>query len=228
MSMAAASTATQSPWVPLWAAAIGAGAAVAVGAVTQWWTSRRQKQQWAVEREDRQQQWERERQTRQEQWQREDSQRWLQNRQQAYAQLIAAISEWDDVLDKTRFQWDRGEKADDAYAAALKAVAQAMPLVEFMAPSSIAALAGKAKRARENIWQRRRMQDTMAKLEREQPDMAAEMHKAEERRRAERGGGIEADLTWMELESTRRDLVDAMRRDVELETRAAAAKLVSV
>jgi len=34
-------------------------------------------------------------------------------------------------------------------------------------------------------------------------------------------------LTWMKLESTRRNLVDAMRRDLELETKAATAKSAS-
>jgi hypothetical protein len=87
MNIAAAATATESPWPTLWAAAIGAGAALIVGILTQLWSGHLLRQQLDRAREDRR-----------EQWQREDSLRWLQSRQQAYARLMAALTAWDSVL----------------------------------------------------------------------------------------------------------------------------------
>lgn len=64
MTAGTATGVTASPWVPVLAAAVGAGAALVVGILTQWWTGRRESVQWSREREDRKEQWERERQDR--------------------------------------------------------------------------------------------------------------------------------------------------------------------
>lgn len=85
-------------WAPVAAAAVGAAAALGAAVLAQQRADRREDKRWAREREDRREQWERERQDRQEQWQREDSLRWLQDRQQAYARLLAALDEWDTRL----------------------------------------------------------------------------------------------------------------------------------
>jgi hypothetical protein len=80
------------------AAAVGAGAALIVGVLAQLWSGHRENVRWSREKEDREKLWQRERQDRQEQWQREDSLCWHQDRQQAYARLIAALNEWDNEL----------------------------------------------------------------------------------------------------------------------------------
>jgi hypothetical protein len=63
----AAATATVSPWMPLLAAAVGAGAALIVGILTQLWTGHRENVRWTRERNEREAQWNRERQERQNQ-----------------------------------------------------------------------------------------------------------------------------------------------------------------
>ena len=89
-------------WVPLVTAGIGLltgiGAAIGTAFLTQGRTDRREDVRWQRERDDRQEQWQREREAREEQWQHEDALRWLQNRQQAYAGLIAVLYQWDNVL----------------------------------------------------------------------------------------------------------------------------------
>jgi hypothetical protein len=64
MRLSAAAAATASPWVPVLAAVVGAGAALVVGILTQFWTGRRENIRWSREREDRKEQWGRERQDR--------------------------------------------------------------------------------------------------------------------------------------------------------------------
>jgi hypothetical protein len=64
MSASAATGVTASPWVPVIAAAVGAGAALAVGILTQLLTGSRENLRWSREREDRKEQWQRERQDR--------------------------------------------------------------------------------------------------------------------------------------------------------------------
>lgn len=64
MRLSAAAGITPSPWVPVLAAAVGAGAALVVGILTQLWTGRRENVRWSRERDDRKEQWRRERQDR--------------------------------------------------------------------------------------------------------------------------------------------------------------------
>jgi hypothetical protein len=123
MSAAAGTTATASPWVPVIAASVGAAAALIVGVLTQLWSGRREKLKWDREREDRRQQWDRER-----------ANRWLQERQQAYARLTAALHEWDEFLVKALparvVESVSGEKLDDAaHFAMAKATSEALALV---------------------------------------------------------------------------------------------------
>ena len=78
------------------------------------------------------------------QWQREDAQRWLQDRQQAYARLMAALDEWDvavnqgmarrhtDALTGERSEYDPAEWKELRQAARA-----AQGLVELMAPESV-------------------------------------------------------------------------------------------
>jgi hypothetical protein len=148
VSTAAAATATVSPWVPVIAASVGAAAALIVGVLTQLWSGRRERQQWERERKDRQQQWERER-----------ASRWLQDRQQTYARLLAALHEWDDFLTQavTKRQTDLviGEHTslDKAgYDAAAKAVMETLPLVEFMASSSVFTQTVAVVTGRQALW----------------------------------------------------------------------------
>ena len=226
VSIAAGTTATTSPWVALWAAAIGAGAAVAVGLVTQWWTAHSQKQQWDREltfrlaqwdREHatRQEQWERERASRQEEWQREDSLRWLQNRQQAYARLIAALYEWDDVL-RQAMATRQNDAAlsrpptqldEAAYSAGHKLATEALPLVEFMAPQPVRTLAGDVVRERTGFW--------LLTLPEDPTEPGREIDTA----------GL--DRQWSALYKNTAKLLDAMRSDLELETGAGAVEPAS-
>lgn len=69
-------SATVAGWVPLAAAAVGAASTLGALAVTRWFDSRTRRQQWA----------------------RDDSVRWLQERQLAYARLLAALTQWDNEL----------------------------------------------------------------------------------------------------------------------------------
>ncbi len=64
MRASTAAGVTASPWVPVLAAAVGAGAAVVVGVLTQLWTGQRENIRWSREREDRRELWQRERQDR--------------------------------------------------------------------------------------------------------------------------------------------------------------------
>jgi len=93
-------------WVPLVTAGAGliAGIGATMGAaiLTQRRTDRREDVRWKREQGDRKDQWQRERDDRQEQWKREDSLRWLQDKQAAYARLIAALDEWDQELGSAR------------------------------------------------------------------------------------------------------------------------------
>ena len=89
-------------WVPLVTAAVGLIAGLGTSIFTQRRADSREDVRWQRERQDRQEQWQQERQTRQELWEREDSHRWLQDRQQAYARLMAALYTWDDELRRAR------------------------------------------------------------------------------------------------------------------------------
>jgi hypothetical protein len=148
MVSASATTATAaSPWLPVIAAAVGAGAALIVGVLTQLWTGHRENARWSREREDRKDQWQREDQARRDQWQREDAQRWLQDRQQVYARLMAALDDWNvavnqgmarrhtDALVGERSEYDSAEWNELSRAARA-----AEGLVELMAPESVRGL----------------------------------------------------------------------------------------
>jgi hypothetical protein len=83
--------ATTPLWVPLAVAAGGLITTIGAAVLTGWWASHREDVRWAREREDRLAQ-----------WQREDSQRWLQDRRQAYARLLTALNELSDKLEDAR------------------------------------------------------------------------------------------------------------------------------
>lgn len=92
---ATAASSTPSPWwVTIVAASVGAGAAIIVGIITALATGHRENVRWGRERTERDRQWQRERDERREQWKREDSLRWVPTRQEAYAQLIANLRDW--------------------------------------------------------------------------------------------------------------------------------------
>ena len=167
VSTTAAATATTSPWVPVIAASLGAGAALFVGVLTQWGSSRREKQRWDREREDRQEQWlqeaksrrkqwQQERRARQEQWQREDSLRWHQELQQAYARLMAALDEWDRELLSvvtTRIRAARTNEPPEIEMEELtrlgETAGKASALVQLMAPETVGSLAEAAIKDRQ-------------------------------------------------------------------------------
>jgi hypothetical protein len=157
--MTAATTATVSAWVPVIAAAVGAGAALIVGVITQLWSGRRENQRWQRERDDRDAQWHRERQARQEQWEREDSLRWQQARQQAYAVFLSALDEWDTNLRSALASRKNDAALNDRTpldAAAVdrtrRAAREQLPLVQFMAPKQTRGLARAAVDRREAFW----------------------------------------------------------------------------
>ena len=150
-------------WVPLVAAGAGlvAGIGAAMGAAI--WAQRRtdfrEDDRWRRERGDRQDQWERERDDRWDQWQREDSLRWRQERQQAYARLIAALYEWDDKLASARAartddanSGEQGEPDTAGLERSATAARQIVPLVQFMAPKTVGALARSAIQDRKVFW----------------------------------------------------------------------------
>jgi hypothetical protein len=137
MSMTAAATATASLWPPVIAAAVGAGAVLLAAAFSQWSSRQLQKEQWDQERTDRQEQWGRERASRRE-----------QSCQQAYAELIAEIYRWDDVL----LEAQKVREDDTEHYAAGKAAADGLPLVVFLAPPPIRAQAIAAIKERNRFW----------------------------------------------------------------------------
>jgi hypothetical protein len=147
-SSVSTTAAAASPWVPVVAASVGAGAALIVGVLTQWWSTRRENQRW-----------ERERGERQKQWQREDSLRWHQDRQQTYSSFLSALFEWDGRLAAAR----AGRVNDAAvntttaldaggFNLARRAAREQMTSVLLMAPKETRQLATAAVRRREAFW----------------------------------------------------------------------------
>jgi hypothetical protein len=141
-------SATTPLWVPLTIAAVGLTTTVGAAVLTQWWASRREDVRWSRERNDRH-----------EQWQREDSQRWHQDRQQAYARLIAALGDWDSTLSsaiaartvddamedlKEYTQLWPAEQDTAELDRKMRTVREALTLVEFMAPKAVRDLARQA------------------------------------------------------------------------------------
>jgi hypothetical protein len=123
-----------SVWVPLVTAAVGLLAGLGTSIVTQ----RR-----ADSREDAR-------------WKREDSQRRLQDRQEAYARLMAALYAWDDELRRARADRNVGallnerSELDTAELRRLRMAArEARALVDLMAPDSVRSLAKSAQTDRE-------------------------------------------------------------------------------
>jgi hypothetical protein len=144
--------------MPLLAAAVGAGAALIVGILTQLWTGHRENVRWTRERNEREAQWNRERQERQNQWKREDSLRWLQIRQEAYARLIGDLRDWDDKLRpavtqrQLDAQFGTRTEIDKTEAEQVRRVAREnLTLVQFMAPEKIAGRARSAVTIRDAI-----------------------------------------------------------------------------
>jgi hypothetical protein len=127
-------------------AGLGAGLGAAVW--TQRETRRREDVRWQRERDDRR-----------DQWRREDELRWLQDRQQAYARLMAALYEWDRVLlsavasRQNDLALNRRTELDTAERTQVsKAAREALPLVQFMAPQTIRSRARQAVTDREAFW----------------------------------------------------------------------------
>ena len=123
-----------SVWVPLVTAAVGLFAGLAASILTQYWADRREDAR----------------------WEREDSQRRLQDRQQVYARLMAALYAWDDELRRARADRNvRGllnerSELDTAELRRLRMVArEARALVDLMAPDSVRSLAKSAQTDRE-------------------------------------------------------------------------------
>jgi hypothetical protein len=197
VSTAVGATATTGLWVPVIAASIGATAAVLVGVVTQWWSGRRDRQHWEHEREDLREQWEHEREERREQWDRERAIRWLQDRQQAYARLIAALDAWDDALetamDTRKKDAATGEHTHpEGYDAVYKTATEALAVVGLLASGSLIPEAMLAVAKRENFWRRLRIEDMdISKLRRD----------------------------WRQLRIMRDNLMSAMRKDLEVDIR---------
>jgi hypothetical protein len=196
-------TATVPLWIPLATAAAGliAGLGAGLGAAvwTQHRTDSREDVRWQRERNDRAEQWQRERDDRAEQWRREDSLRWLQDRQQAYARLIAALYEWDSVLLSaiasrhndlalnTRTKLDAAERIRVS-----KSAREALPLMQFMAPPAVRSQARRAIRDRESFW--------IVHLTPDPPDQ------------------LKMDAAWKDLIKRTNSLRGAMRNDLGLES----------
>jgi hypothetical protein len=190
MTATAAATATTPLWIPLLTGAAGLVTGLVAGLGAAVWTQRR-----TDRREDVR--WERERTDRAEQWRREDSLRWLQDRQQAYARLLAALYEWDRVLLSAvairRLDLAHNERTelDEAERIRVSAAArEALPLVQFMAPESIRSLARLAITNRESFW--------IAQLAPDPPDR------------------LKMDAGWTRIGERTSWLREAMRKDVGL------------
>jgi hypothetical protein len=178
--------------VSLSTVSISVAAALAGGLAAAVWTQRR-----TDRREDVR--WQRERDDRQAQWRREDQLRWLQDRQQAYARLMAALYEWDqvllssiasrhnDVALKRRTELDTAERIR-----ASRVAREALPLVQFMAPQTVRSQARRAITDRESFW--------IVYLTPDPPDQA------------------KIDAGWTRLTERISLLREAMRNDLGLES----------
>jgi hypothetical protein len=151
-------------WVPLVTTVVGLvagiGTAMATAILTQQRTDRREDIRWRRERCDRQ-----------EEWARTDKQRWLIETQQAYARLIGALRDWENMLRfavKARGYEVERVRRDDAENAVFDKVFgrteveidtaeldrkyrtawEALNLVQFIAPESTGELAERA------LWSR--------------------------------------------------------------------------
>ena len=123
-----------SVWVPLVTAAVGLLAGLGASILTQHWADRREDAR----------------------WEREDSQRRLQDRQQVYARLMAALYAWDDELRRARADpnlravLNERSELDTAELRRLRMAArEARALVDLMAPDPVRSLAKSAQTDRE-------------------------------------------------------------------------------
>jgi hypothetical protein len=128
------STVDTSVWVPLVTAAVGLLAGLGASILTQHWADRREDAR----------------------WEREDSQRRLQDRQQVYARLMAALYAWDDELRRSRADHNirallnERSELDTAELRRLRLAArEARALVDLMAPDPVRSLAKSAQTDRE-------------------------------------------------------------------------------
>jgi hypothetical protein len=171
--------------------------------LTQRRTDRREDVRWEREQADRKDQWQRERDDRLEQWKREDSLRWLQDKQAAYARLIAALDEWDQELGSARAArtvdaefkeyeqlWPKELDMTESKRRG-KAAREALALVQFMSPNALGGL------ARRTVQDREEFQVIHLAV---QPTDAADLN-----------------ARWMRLLKRRRELLAAMRDDLGLE-----------
>jgi hypothetical protein len=147
-----------SVWVPLVTAAVGLITGLGTSIFAQRRADSREDVRWQRERQDRQEQWRQERQTRHEQWEREDSHRLLQDRQQAYGRLIAALYTWDDELRRTRADPDvaarlneRSELDTPELRRLRTGARDARALVDLMASNTVRRLARSAQIDREEF-----------------------------------------------------------------------------
>jgi hypothetical protein len=190
--MSASAAATVPLWIPLATAAAGLVAGLVAGLGAAVWTQRR-----TDRREDVR--WQRERDDRQDQWRREDQLRWLQDRQQAYARLMAALYEWDQVLlsgvasRQNDLALNMRTELDAAERIRVSRVArETLPLVQFMAPQTVRSQARRAITDRESFW--------IVHLTPDLPDQA------------------KIDAGWTRLTERTSLLREAMRNDLGLES----------
>jgi hypothetical protein len=128
--MIASMDATVSVWVPLVVAGVGLLTTLAGVVYTRW-----------ADRKDRR-----------DQWRREDTQRWLPDRQEAYARLMAALAAWDasatQAIARRHTDAVVGERSafDSAEWQKLRqATRDAQGLVELLAPESVRGIARMAE-----------------------------------------------------------------------------------
>jgi hypothetical protein len=121
----------------LWGAAIGAAGALSAVGLTRWFDIRQLRQQ----------------------WRRDEAVRWLQDRQQAYARLMAALDDWDVAVDKAVAQrhtdavtGERREYDSAEWDELRRAARAAQGVVELMAPESVRGPARSAVVRRQAIW----------------------------------------------------------------------------
>jgi hypothetical protein len=191
-------TASVPLWVPLATAAAGLIGGIGGGLAAAVWTQRKTR-----EREDAR--WQREREDRADQWRHEDRLRWLQDRQQVYARLLAALYEWDRWLlsgiETRRSDLKQGQRSELDTAERIrvsKAAREALPLVQFMAPESVRLLARHAINDRQQFqW----MHLTRSPPDRPAADLSEWM-----------------DRSWTRVGERTSSLRDAMRDDLGLES----------
>jgi hypothetical protein len=87
----------QPTWAVLAVAFLGVAGTLGAAIFTQVWGARREDRRWRQEQAAEDQRWQRARQERREQWQHEDQLRAGQQRREAYAQFLLAVTKWTSV-----------------------------------------------------------------------------------------------------------------------------------